>query len=140
MVKVGDYEVPEELYYTDKHTWAKIEGDLVRIGVSAIGVALAGKIIFIRVKKVGKEIKAGKNLGTAEAGKGVIPLVAPISGEIIETNSKAGGREVKALNEDPYGEGWLAILKPTGDKDAELNALKHGDSVKPWAEEEIKQI
>ncbi|MHA1144032.1 MAG: glycine cleavage system protein H [Candidatus Helarchaeota archaeon] len=140
MVKVGDYELPDDLYYTDKHTWAKVEGDNVRVGVDAIGVALAGKIIFVRVKKVGKEVKAGKNFGTGEAGKGVIPLVVPVTGEIVETNPKAGGREVKAVNEDPYGEGWLAVIKPTGDKDSELGALKHGDNVVAWAEEEIKQI
>ena len=138
MVKIGEYELPDDLYYTDKHTWARVEGDLVRIGVDAIGIALSGKIIFVRVKKVGKAINAGKNIGTAEAGKGVIPLAAPITGEIVETN--VSGRDVKALNEDPYGEGWLAVMKPTGDKDAELNALIHGDKIASWAEEEAKKI
>ena len=140
MIKVGEYELPEDLYYTDKHTWAKNEGDLVRVGVDSIGLALAGKIIFVRIKKIGKVIEAGKNLGTGEAGKGVIPLVAPITGEIIQANPKVSGREVQALNEDPYGKGWLVVIKPTGEKEAELNVLKHGDTVKAWAEEEIKKI
>ena len=140
LVKVGDYDLPDDLHYHEKHTWAKKEGDLVRVGVDSIGVALAGKIIFVRVKKEGKNINSGKNFGTAEAGKGVIPLTTPISGEIIETNPKASGRQVKDLNEDPYGEGWLIIMKPSGDVDAEFGKLITGADIKPWAEEEIKQL
>ena len=140
MVKVGDYDLPDGLYYHEKHTWATKDGDLIRVGVDSIGVALAGKIIFVRVKKIGKSINAGKNFGTAEAGKGVIPLTAPVTGEIVETNPNASGRKVKDLNEDPYGEGWLIKLKATGDLDSELGNLITGTAIKPWAEEEIKQL
>ena len=140
MVKVGDYDLPDNLYYHEKHTWAIKDGDLIKIGVDSIGVALAGKIIFVRVKKVGKSINAGKNFGTAEAGKGVIPLTAPISGEIVETNPNVAGRKVKELNDDPYGEGWLIKLKSTGDLEAELGKLISGDAIQSWAEEEIKEL
>jgi glycine cleavage system H protein len=140
LVKVGDYDLPDDLYYHEKHTWATKDGDLLRVGVDSIGVALAGKIIFVRVKKIGKNINAGKNFGTAEAGKGVIPLTAPVTGEIVETNPNVSGRKVKELNEDPYGEGWLIKIKPTGDLDAELSKLITGNAIKPWAEEEIKQL
>ncbi|MHA1300857.1 MAG: glycine cleavage system protein H [Candidatus Helarchaeota archaeon] len=140
MVKVGDYELPDDLNYHEKHTWAKKDGDLVIVGVDSIGVALAGKIIFVRLKKVGKSINAGKNFGTAEAGKGVIPLTAPITGEIVETNPNVSGRKVKDLNDDPYGAGWLIKLKPTGDLEAEMSKLITGDAIKVWAEEEIKQL
>ncbi|MHA1378178.1 MAG: glycine cleavage system protein H [Candidatus Helarchaeota archaeon] len=140
MVKVDDYELPDDLYYHEKHTWVKKDGDLILVGVDSIGVALAGKIIFVRIKKVGKSITAGKNFGTAEAGKGVIPLTAPITGEIVETNPNVSGRKVKDLNDDPYGAGWLIKIKPTGDLDAEMAALITGDAIKAWAEEEIKQL
>ena len=140
MVKIGDYELPDDLYFQEKHTWATKDGDLIRVGVDSIGIALAGKIIFIRVKKEGKVIIAGKNFGTAEAGKGVIPLTAPVTGEIVETNPNASGRNVKAVNEDPYGGGWIIRLKPAGDLEAELGNLITGDAIKPWAEEEIKQL
>lgn len=140
MVKVGDYELPDDLNYHEKHTWTKKVGDLMLVGVDSIGVALAGKIIFVRIKKAGKIITANKNFGTAEAGKGVIPLTAPLTGEIVETNPKVSGRQVKDLNEDPYGEGWLIKIKPTGDLDSELGKLITGAAIKPWAEEEIKQL
>lgn len=140
MVKIKDYELPDDLKYHEKHTWAIEDGDLIRVGVDSIGVALAGKIIFIRVKKSGKAIEAGKNFGTAEAGKGVIPLVAPVTGEIIEINPNASGRNVKAVNEDPYGEGWLIKIRPTGDLEAELNNLITGDAIPSWAEEETNKL
>ncbi|MHA1264757.1 MAG: glycine cleavage system protein H [Candidatus Helarchaeota archaeon] len=138
MVKVGEYELPDDLYYYEQHTWAKVEGDLVRVGLDTIGLARAGKIVFIRVKK-GKTINKGKTFGTAEAGKGVIPLYAPITGEIVESNPKVNKRDVAALNEDPYGEGWIVKMKPSN-LDAELKELKHGADIVPWAEEEIKKI
>ncbi|NHI92276.1 MAG: glycine cleavage system protein H [Candidatus Lokiarchaeota archaeon] len=140
MVKVGDYELPDNLFYTDKHTWAKKEGDIIKVGVDSIGISLAGKIIFVRTKKAGKTIEQGKNFGTAEAGKGVIPLASPISGEIVTVNENASGRNVKSVNEDPYGEGWILTLKPTGDVNAELGNLVSGDKIKTWAEEELKKI
>lgn len=138
LVKVGDYNLPDDLYYYEKHTWVKLEGELVRVGLDTIGLARAGKIVFIRIKQ-GKEVPQGKSFGTAEAGKGVIPLSAPISGEIIESNPKVDKRNVADLNDDPYGEGWIVKMKPTN-LDADLKVLKHGDAVIPWAEAEIQQI
>ena len=140
MVKVGDYELPDDLYYTDKHTWAKKEGDTIKVGVDTIGVQMAGKIIFVRTKKVGKAINAGKNCGTAEAGKGVIPLTSPITGDVLTVNENASGRNVKPVNEDPYNAGWIITIKPTGDLESELNALVTGDKISAWAEEEIKKL
>ena len=139
LVKVGEYELPDDLYYYEQHTWVKIESDdLVCVGLDTIGLARAGKIVFIRVKK-GKTVKQGKTFGTAEAGKGVIPLYAPVSGDVVESNPKVEKRNVAALNEDPYGEGWIVKIKPSN-LNEELKTLKHGDDVIPWAEEEIKKI
>jgi glycine cleavage system H protein len=140
MVKVNGYELPDNLNYHEKHTWANVEGDLVRVGIDEIGLAIAGKIVFIRMKKEGREVKAGKSIGTAEAGKGVIPITAPITGEIVELNSKIGKRETTLLNDDPYGEGWVALLKPTDDLNAELSQLISGDKLEPWAKEELKEL
>ncbi|MHA1357090.1 MAG: glycine cleavage system protein H [Candidatus Helarchaeota archaeon] len=137
-VKVGDFELPDDLYYYEQHTWAKPEGDIVYVGLDTIGLARAGKIVFIRVKK-GKTIKQGKTFGTAEAGKGVIPLYAPINGDVVEGNPNVEKRNVTALNDDPYGEGWIVKMKPSN-LDEDLKFLKHGDAVIPWAEEEIKKI
>ena len=138
MVEVGGYELPDDLYYYEQHTWIRIEDDLVRVGLDRIGLARAGKIVFIRVKQ-GKAINQGKTFGTAEAGKGVIPLYAPVSGDVVESNPNVDKRNVAALNEDPYGEGWIVKMKPSNLED-ELTKLKHGDDVIPWAEEEVAKI
>ena len=138
MVKVDEYELPDDLYYYEQHTWMKKEGDLVRVGLDKIGLARAGKIVFIRVKQ-GKAIVQGKTFGTAEAGKGVVPLYAPVSGDVVETNPSVDKRNVAALNEDPYGKGWIVKMKPSN-LDADLKVLKYGPTVVPWAQEEIKKI
>jgi glycine cleavage system H protein len=138
MVEVGGYELPDDLYYYEQHTWIRIEDDLVWVGLDKIGLARAGKIVFIRVKQ-GKAISQGKTFGTAEAGKGVIPLYAPVSGDVVESNPNVDKRNVAALNEDPYGEGWIVKMKPSNLED-ELAKLKHGDDVIPWAEEEVAKI
>jgi glycine cleavage system H protein len=138
MVEVGGYELPDDLYYYEQHTWIRIEDDLVRVGLDRIGLARAGKIVFIRVKQ-GKAISQGKTFGTAEAGKGVIPLYAPVSGDVVESNPNVDKRNVAALNEDPYGEGWIVKMKPSN-LEGELEKLKHGDDVIPWAEEEVAKI
>ena len=139
LVKIGEYELPDDLYYYEQHTWIKKEDDdIVRVGLDTIGLARAGKIVYIRVK-MGKPIKQGKTFGTAEAGKGVIPLYAPINGEVIEGNPNVDKRNISALNEDPYGEGWIVKMKATN-LEEDIKILKHGDNVIPWAEEEIKKI
>lgn len=140
MVKIGDYELPDDLYYHDKHIWAKPEKDLVRIGIDSIGLAIAGKIVFIRLKKKGREIKANKSIGTAEAGKGVIPITSPINGEIVELNPKIGRRKTDLLNNDPYGDGWVGLLKPTGNLEEELSQLISGDQIEPWGKKEVEEI
>ena len=131
---VAGFEMPEDLYYTDMHTWARIEGDLATIGLDKIGIALAGKVSFIRVKKVGMKVEQGSALGTMEAGKGVVKLIAPLSGDIIEINPILSGRQLEKVNNDPYGEGWLVKIKVANP--SEKDKLLYGDKMVSWAKGE----
>jgi len=137
MVKVGEYELKEDLaYWSHGQTWAKVEAEgLVRVGLTDLAQKLAGKIRFIRIQRPGKSIEQGKGFATMETGKWVGPLEAPISGTIVEINPGLR-RKPQALNNDPYGEGWIAVLKPS--KPEELQGLVQGEGLVDWYKKEIE--
>ena len=132
MVKVGEYELKEDLYYWDGgekgqgQTWAKLEPDgRIRVGMTDLAGKIAGKIRFMRIKPKGRTIDQGQSVATMETGKWVGPVESPISGTIDEIN-RALRRKPQALNEDPYGDGWVAILQPSNL--GELDDLVHGEA------------
>lgn len=112
MVKVGDYEVIKDIYYSKDWMWVKVEDGKVRIGVTDYAQKQLREIVFAELPSVGAEIKKGKSFGTVESVKTVSELVAPVSGKIEEVNKEVGTSPEK-LNEDPYGEGWILLVSPS---------------------------
>jgi glycine cleavage system H protein len=136
LVEVDGYELREELYYWPKGlTWAKVEPDgRIRVGLTDLGQGIAKKIRSVHVRPKGKTVDQGKTVATIETIKWVGPIESPVSGIIEEVNELL--REKPTLiNEDPYGEGWIALLKPT--KPEEHETLIHGDMAIKWYEREI---
>ena len=131
MVKVQDFDFPDDLFYTDEQIWLKKEGGNVRIGLTTFGADLAGKIKFIRLRPAGKAIKAGKSIGTMESGKWTGPIRSPVTGTLTEVNEALKANPAM-LNEDPYGTGWIAVIA-ADDLDAEIGALQGGDGLEDWA-------
>ena len=105
--------LPDELLYdVENHTWFKEVGDgNVRIGMTAVAAAMAGELVAFTPKKVGRAVKAGKSCATIESGKWVGPLRSAAAGEVMEVNEALVDTPSLA-NEDPYGIGWMAVLKP----------------------------
>jgi glycine cleavage system H protein len=143
MVKVGEYELREDLYYWGGgekgkgQTWAKLESDgRVRVGMTDLGVKIAGKIRFIRIKPPGRSIEQGKGVATIETGKWVGPVEAPITGTIAEIN-RTLRRKPQTFSSDPYGDGWVAVLQPSNPE--ELENLIHGDATVEWYTQEIEK-
>jgi glycine cleavage system H protein len=137
MVDVGGYELREDLHYwSHGQTWAKLEPDgNIRVGPTDLAGQLAGKIRFIRIKPKGRVIDQGKGMATLETGKWVGPMEAPISGTIVEVN-RSLRRNPQALNKDPYGEGWIAVMTPS--KPEEYDGLVHGEGLVDWYKKEIE--
>lgn len=137
MVKVGGYELREDLYYwTHGQTWAKPEEDgKIRMGLTDLAQSLAGKIRFIRIKPPGRTIQQGDGVATLETGKWVGPVEAPLTGTIVEMN-RALRRKPQALNDNPYDDGWIVVLEPSNPEDIE--GLVHGDGLVDWYEKEIE--
>ena len=113
-------KVPAELRYTKEHEWAKVEGDRVRIGITAFAQEQLGDVVFVELPKVGAKVAAMKTFGVVESVKAVSDLFAPVSGEILEANA-ALTRKPETVNTDPYGQGLRIVVKMANPK--ELDAL-----------------
>lgn len=103
-------EIPEELKYTDEHEWAKVEDELVVIGITDYAQDALGEIVYIELPSEGDEITKGDSFGGVESTKSVSDLYAPVSGEVVEVNESLLDSP-ETINEDPYGDGWLIKVR-----------------------------
>jgi glycine cleavage system H protein len=111
MTTIDQYEFPDDLYYDKEHVWARVDDDnMVTIGMTSFGQDLAGEIVYVEVPRVGRTIAKGEAFMSMESGKWVGRIQSPVSGEIAEANEEIEW-ESTLVNEDPYGEGWLAQLE-----------------------------
>jgi glycine cleavage system H protein len=130
MVKVDGNEVPEALYYSKDFEWIKIEGDKVRMGVTDYAQKSLREIVYAELPDVGTEVKQNEPYGTVESVKAVSDLIAAISGTIEEVNQEVKSKP-ELLNEDPYGKGWLLMVKPAN-LQAELPSLMDFTQAVEW--------
>jgi len=136
MVEIEGYKLPDELYYTKDHTYAKIEENgTVTVGMDAYGAKAAGNIEFIDLPMEDDEFEAGEAFGSLESAKWVGGLLMPVSGTVIEVNESIED-DLDLLSKDPYVEGWLIKIKPGNLKD-DLKLLIHGADVASWLKKEI---
>lgn len=136
MVDASTFNLPQDLYYhPEDHIWAKIEGDLVRVGLDDVAQTSASSIAHIRLKPPGRKMPKERPFGTMEAGKYVGPLRLPIAGTVVEVNDTVMDNP-KLANSDPYGAGWLVLVEPE-DLGRDLVTLMHGDGIGPWLEQSI---
>ncbi|MGA8032888.1 MAG: glycine cleavage system protein H [Casimicrobiaceae bacterium] len=99
------------MYDVENHIWFKEQGDgNVKLGMTTVATAMAGQLVAFTPKKVGKPVQAGKSCATVESGKWVGPAKSAAGGEIVAVNEDLVNKPSLA-NEDPYGAGWLIILK-----------------------------
>ena len=111
MVKVGDYEVPEGLYFSDDFEWIKVEGEKVRMGISDYAQKQLREIVYIELPDEGTELFQNEPYGTLESVKAVSDLISALSGTIEKVNKEIQSNP-ELLNTDPFGKGWLILLKP----------------------------
>ena len=137
MVKVNDYEVPENLYYLKEYLWAKLEKGKVKIGVSDFAQKQLHDIVFVELPSVGDTLTQNEPFGTLESVKAVSDLIAPVSGTIEAVNGELESKP-ELLNEDPYGEGWILVVAPSN-LDADLKAILNFDAAVEWHKELAKE-
>lgn len=113
MPVVRGCQFPDELLYdVENHIWIQETADgNLKLGMTSVAVAMAGQLVAFTPKKVGRSVKAGKSCATIESGKWVGPAKSLAAGEVVEINEDMV--ETPSLaNDDPYGRGWLVVLKP----------------------------
>ena len=103
---------PDDCRYADSHEYARAEGELVRIGISAFAVDQLGDIVFVELPELGASLSQGSSFGSVESVKAVEEVIAPISGAI-EARNEAVLASPEELQNDPYGEGWLLLVRPS---------------------------
>jgi len=103
---------PDDCRYADSHEYARVEGELVRVGISAFAVDQLGDIVFVELPDVGAALSQGSSFGSVESVKAVEEVIAPISGTI-EARNEAVLASPEELQNDPYGEGWLLLVRPS---------------------------
>ena len=123
--------IPENLKYTKDHEWVKVDGDTATVGITDYAQNELGDIVFIEVETEGETLDKEEVFGTVEAVKTVSDIFMPISGEVVEFNSKLEDSP-EIVNKDPYGDGWLIKIK-ISDK-SELDDLLDADKYKELIE------
>lgn len=102
--------IPQNLKYTREHEWIRVEGNEAVIGITDFAQSELGDIVYVEIETVGDNLEEGVVFGTVEAVKTVSDLFMPISGEVLELNSRIEG-EPELVNRDPYGDGWMIRVK-----------------------------
>lgn len=133
MVKVEGYEVPEGLYYSKDWMWVKIENGKARIGVTDYAQKQMREIVFAELPRVDDEARKGEPFGTLESVKAVSDLISPLTGKIVEVNSRASDSP-EIINEDPYCEGWLIVIDPAN-LEEDLKSLMSFEQAVEWYRE-----
>ncbi len=110
--------VPEHLLYTKNHEWARIEDGVVYIGITDYAQHALGDITYVELPEEGDSFKKEKVFGTVDSLKTVAELFAPLTGEVLEVNAKLPNN-AEAVNEDPYGEGWMVKMEIEDEKEIE---------------------
>ena len=109
-------EYPSDLKYLDTHEYARLDGEIATIGITAFAIDQLGDIVFLELPDMGDAIDQGEKFGTIESVKAVEDLNAPVSGTVIEINSALLDAP-EQIGDDPYGEGWLLKVRMGNDID-----------------------
>jgi glycine cleavage system H protein len=111
MKKIDEIVLPEELRYSADHEWVGPEGDLARVGLTDYAQDQLGDIVYVELPSVGAHIAQGAVFSTVESVKSVSECFMPLAGEVVAVNAPLGDNP-DLLNQSPYGEGWMVLVKP----------------------------
>ena len=106
------FEFPAAYRFADSHEYAHLDGELIRVGISAFAVDQLGDIVFVDLPDVGASLDKGTSFGSVESVKAVEDMYAPIAGEVVERN-EAVLASPEELQNDPHGAGWLPVVRPS---------------------------
>ncbi len=136
------FRVATDRFYNSEGVWAKEENGLVRIGLSDFVQQRSGDVAFAEIKPVGTSLAFGDEIAVIETIKVNIAFTSPVTGKIVEVNP-AMVEAPEAINQDPFGEGWLAVIEPgdwAADRAHLLDPQAYFARMKTEADEEAKKL
>ena len=109
-------ELPGDLRYTNEHEWLRQEEDgTVTVGITDHAQSALGDLVYVELPEVGQDVESGGEMAVVESVKAASDVYAPISGEVVAINDDLSDDPEK-INADPYGDGWIVRLQPSGDE------------------------
>ena len=102
--------VPEDLLYTESHEWIKREGDNIRVGITDHAQSELTDVVYVELPKKDRQVKAKEAIAVVESVKAASDLYAPVNGTVVDAN-KALEADPGLINREPYGQGWIFVLK-----------------------------
>jgi len=118
-------QLPAELKYAASHEWARLDGDVVTVGITDHAQDALGDLVYVELPNVGDAVSAGQEAGVVESVKAASDIYAPVSGEIIAINDALVDAP-EIVNTEPYTGGWLYQIKISDA--AELDKLLTADA------------
>jgi glycine cleavage system H protein len=119
--------VPEDLLYTETHEWIKREGENIRVGITDHAQSELTDVVYVEVPKTNRQVNAREATAVVESVKAASDIYAPVKGTVVEGN-KALEADPGLINREPYGQGWIFLLKL--DNADDLKSLKDAAAYK----------
>jgi glycine cleavage system H protein len=121
---------PTNLKYSREHEWVRVEGQRAVVGITDFAQSQLGDVVFVELPAVGATLIAGKRFSVVESVKAVSDIFAPVNGKVLEINETLNDAPEK-VNQDPYGEGWIAVIEWTsaGDLAELMNSEAYAEQV-----------
>jgi glycine cleavage system H protein len=111
MKEISELNLPDDVRYAQDHEWARIEGDMVRVGLDDYAQDQLGDIVFVELPQVGAKFQKGNEFSTVESVKAVVECYLPVSGTITKVNTSLEDAP-ELVNQSPYGDGWFVEVSP----------------------------
>lgn len=112
-MKVDLYDIPENYYYIKEHEWTLIENThTAKIGITDYGQKALREVTYFYAGDKGVHVKRMATICEIETVKCVAEILSPLSGEVLSFNETLFSKP-SIINREPYGKGWIAIIRPT---------------------------
>lgn len=121
--------IPESLRYSKDHEWVAVDGEIATIGITDYAQSSLGDVVYIDFPRVGDRFASHEAFGSVESVKAVSEIFTPVAGEVTEVNDPLNDTP-EAVNNDPYGAGWMVRLKM--DNPGEADAMLSGEEYEEY--------
>jgi glycine cleavage system H protein len=122
---------PQTLKYAKSDEWVHVAGDVATVGITDFAVKALTDLVYIDLPAAGKKVAAGQPFGVVESVKAASDMYSPVTGEVIESNTKLAD-DLGKLSDDPFGAGWLLKVK-LSDPNVSAGLMDRAEYEKHWA-------